>query len=167
MKTPAIVLSTIAAVATLSAYPAAAAVQTETKQELTAISAIAVGAIAGGPIGALAGIVAGSWFSAEAGIADTTLRDVKVSGSQGITDGFIGARIRVPFSERWSGTFRFDVGQGDSDFSRQAMAMANYHITDRWTSSIGYRNLSVDYKDGDFMFDTANEGVQVASLYQL
>jgi L-lysine 2,3-aminomutase len=50
---------------------------------------------------------------------------------------------------------------------RQAMAMANYHITDRWTSSIGYRNLSVDYKDGDFMFDTANEGVQVALLYQL
>ena len=106
-------------------------------------------------------------ISAEASIADTTLRDVKVSGSQGITDGFIGARIRVPFSERWSGTFRFDVGQGDSEFSRQAMAMANYHITDRWTSSIGYRNLSVDYKDGDFMFDMANEGVQVALLYQL
>jgi outer membrane protein OmpA-like peptidoglycan-associated protein len=84
MKTSAIVFSTIAAIATLSAQPAAAAVQTETKQELTAISAIAVGAIAGGPIGAFAGIVAGSWLVeqvGQAGAYDDSVADLKQTKS--------------------------------------------------------------------------------------
>ena len=70
MKTSTIVMSSIIAVAVLSANPAAAKVPTETKQELTALSAIAIGAAAAGPVGALAGMLAGTWLIEQVGQAD-------------------------------------------------------------------------------------------------
>ena len=70
MKTPTRIMSAIVAVIALSVNPASAEIPTQTKQELSALSAIAVGAVAGGPIGALAGMVAGSWLVEQVGQAD-------------------------------------------------------------------------------------------------
>lgn len=55
------VVSTIALMTALGSTTASA-VETETKQELTAVGAIAAGAIAGGPIGAVIGMFSSVWL---------------------------------------------------------------------------------------------------------
>ncbi len=49
----------------------AAAIETQTKQDLTAISAIAVATVAAGPIGFLAGAFGGSWLAKQVADADS------------------------------------------------------------------------------------------------
>lgn len=59
-----------ATLAAALAAPGAQALETQTRQDLTALGAIAAGAVAGGPIGAIAGMVGGAWLAEKVGEAD-------------------------------------------------------------------------------------------------
>jgi outer membrane protein OmpA-like peptidoglycan-associated protein len=54
----------------LTALPSAHAMETQTKQELTAIGAVAVATAAAGPVGLVAGIFGGSWLASKVKDAD-------------------------------------------------------------------------------------------------
>ena len=60
----------VAAVAATLTTAEVQAVNTEARQDLTAIGAIAVGAVAGGPLGAMAGALSGAWLAEQVGRAD-------------------------------------------------------------------------------------------------
>lgn len=104
-------------------------------------------------------------ITAAISIGDNLGRAKDVSGSESVLDGFIGTRVKLQLSENWSSMLRFDLGAGDSDSTYQAMAMMNYHINDNWTTSFGYRYLSLDYENNGFIFDMENQGIQIAVLY--
>lgn len=57
------------AITAATALPASA-METQTKQEITALSAIAVATVAAGPVGLVAGIFGGSWLAAQIENAD-------------------------------------------------------------------------------------------------
>lgn len=69
MKKVMVLVATLASVSALQARPAAAEIPTQTKQEATALGAIAVGAATGGPVGLLAGLAVGVWLVDEVGRA--------------------------------------------------------------------------------------------------
>lgn len=69
MKKVMVLVATLASVSMLQARPAAAEIPTQTKQEATALGAIALGAATGGPVGLLAGLAVGVWLVDEVGRA--------------------------------------------------------------------------------------------------
>ncbi len=72
------------------------------------------------------------------------------------TDPVIGARARVKFSDKWSGTGFVDYGGFRSGSETwQVLLTADYAINDRWLIRGGYRYISFDHDiDGnDFKFD--------------
>lgn len=91
-------------------------------------------------------------FDLQAGTAPGRTTNVDESW----TDPVIGARARVAFSDRWSGTGFIDYGGFRSDSETwQVLLTADYAINDRWLLRGGYRYISFDHDiDGnDFKFD--------------
>jgi outer membrane protein OmpA-like peptidoglycan-associated protein len=70
MKKALFIAITAASVAVTASPEASADVTTETKQGVTAVGAMVTGAIAGGPPGAIVGLVTGAWLAGELGRAD-------------------------------------------------------------------------------------------------
>lgn len=71
-------------------------------------------------------------------------------------DPIIGARARVRFSDKWSGTGFVDYGGFRSGSTTwQVLLTADYEINERWLLRGGYRYISFDHEiDGnDFEFD--------------
>jgi opacity protein-like surface antigen len=83
------------------------------------------------------------------GIATGRIR----SGSESWWDVFIGARVLYPFAEHWALVGYADVGGGGSDLSWQALAGVNYQFSKVISGKIGYRYLSLDYENADFLYD--------------
>lgn len=109
------------------------------------------------------------WFSTEtefdlqAGAAPA--RNTTVDASW--TDPVLGARARVAFSDKWSGTGFFDYGGFRSGSETwQVMLTADYAINDRWLLRGGYRYISFDHDiDGnDFKFDQS--GPMLGATYR-
>lgn len=72
------------------------------------------------------------------------------------TDPIIGARARMTFSDKWSGTGLVDYGGFRSGSETwQVLLTADYAINERWLIRGGYRYISFDHDiDGnDFKFD--------------
>lgn len=92
------------------------------------------------------------------GVVGTT---VKKSGQKHWTDPYIGIRATMPINERWKGIGYIDVGGGSSgsDLTWQGMAGLIYTYSPSVTINMGYRYMKVDYDDGGFKYDMANDGL--------
>jgi opacity protein-like surface antigen len=74
-------------------------------------------------------------------------------------DGFVGARAIIPFAERWSLVGYADIGAGGSDLTWQALAGVNYRFSPAISTKLGYRYLSVDYEENNFLYDMDTSGL--------
>ena len=70
MKKPLTTAASILVLGSVLAAPAGAAVATEVKRDATTLTAIAAGAVAGGPVGAFLGALGGAWLGEQVERAD-------------------------------------------------------------------------------------------------
>jgi hypothetical protein len=75
-------------------------------------------------------------------------------------DGFVGARVLLPFAARWSIVGYADTGAEGSDLTWQALAAVNYHLSPTISAKLGYRHLSVDYEQSNFLYDIVRHGYE-------
>lgn len=95
-------------------------------------------------------------------------RVAEFSGSDGDTwvDPMIGAKMRVGtnsplYFTGWGMIGGFGVG---SELSWDVMAGAGYEWNDWLSTVVGYRALSVDYKNDGFVFDVVQQGIIVGAV---
>ncbi|CAN5798576.1 hypothetical protein BH11VER1_BH11VER1_34130 [soil metagenome] len=86
------------------------------------------------------------------------------SASQGWIDPIVGFRARYNISDRFYGLVRADVGGFGvgSELTWQVYAALGYQVGKKTTMELGYRNLYVDYTNGNFVFDVNTSGLQLA-----
>lgn len=86
-----------------------------------------------------------------------------VSAREDWTDPFIGARIQILLSERWTLTGYADIGGFGvgSDNTWQVVGGVNYAFSPTITGKFDYRHLKVDYDKNDFRYDMATSGFYV------
>lgn len=98
------------------------------------------------------------WFSTE---TELTLQPGASPGGttsvdESWTDPVIGARARVVFSDKWSGTGFVDYGGFRSGSETwQILLTADYAINEKWQIRGGYRYITFDHEinGNDFKFD--------------
>lgn len=73
------------------------------------------------------------------------VRDRDFSADETWTVPLVGARVIVPFNDKWFGTAFADVGglSGD-DATWQGFASVGYRFNPRWSAQLGYRYMSID-----------------------
>lgn len=88
-------------------------------------------------------------------------RTVKRSDEKHWADPYIGLRATLPINEKWKGVGYVDAGGGGSgsDFTWQGMAGLIYTYLPAVTVNMGYRYMKIDYDDGGFKHDMANDGL--------
>jgi opacity protein-like surface antigen len=74
------------------------------------------------------------------------------------TDGFIGVRASYAFSEKWSIFGYADAGTGGTKHSWQLIAGADYNFTKSIAAKVGYRIISMDYEQPNFLYNIKTEG---------
>lgn len=67
-------------------------------------------------------------------------------GDEDLIDGFIGARARFPFADKWSLRLRGDIGAGTSDFVWNAIVGLDWRFAKKWSAKLAYRWLDYDIK---------------------
>lgn len=77
-------------------------------------------------------------------ISVQTPAGVTVGGDDTLYDGFIGARMWLPFSDKWSLGLRGDIGTGDSDQVWNALVGLNWRFAPKWSAKLAYRWLDYD-----------------------
>jgi hypothetical protein len=78
-----------------------------------------------------------------------TSRQVKVSDSEGVWDGIVGARGQFNINDYWYISYYADVGTGQSDLTWQTLAGIGYKF--KWGDVLlAYRYLDYDF-DSDFL----------------
>ncbi len=98
------------------------------------------------------------WFSTETefDLQPGTAPGRRTTVDESWTDPVIGARARMVFSDKWSGTGFVDYGGFRSGSETwQVLLTADYAMNERWLIRGGYRYISFDHDiDGsDFKFD--------------
>lgn len=85
------------------------------------------------------------------------------SGSNNWIDPLMGARIQIPFPPKFLITVLGDWGGwgAGSQLDYQILGALGFKITPRVTLGIGYRYLFVNYRRGDFRYETAMSGVML------
>ncbi|MGD9806162.1 MAG: hypothetical protein AB7E81_00885 [Hyphomicrobiaceae bacterium] len=83
-------------------------------------------------------------------------------------DPVIGVRTFVPLTGKLSFQAQFDIGGfgAGSDFTWSALTTVNYLLTDRFSASVGYKMLDVDYDDGGYVYDTRLSGPVMGVTYR-
>ncbi|MGY6273288.1 DUF481 domain-containing protein [Achromobacter denitrificans] len=94
---------------------------------------------------------------------DITLKGAHLSGrtrSDGATwvDGLVGVRGNYAFTPKLYATGWGLIGAGGANVDWDLGLGIGYHINDRFSASIGYRALGVDYSQGRFKFDAVLQG---------
>lgn len=86
---------------------------------------------------------------------------LKRSGSKDWVDPYIGARVTLPISDKWKGIGYLDIGGSGagSDLTWQGMTGLMYTYSPSTTINMGYRYMKVNYDDGGFKYDMANDGL--------
>jgi opacity protein-like surface antigen len=86
---------------------------------------------------------------------------VSRSADKDWVDPYIGARVHLPVSPRWTLVGYADVGGFGvgSDNTWQLSAGANYDFSKSISGKFGYRVLKIDYDKSGFLYDMKNEGV--------
>jgi opacity protein-like surface antigen len=76
-------------------------------------------------------------------------RDRDFSNSETWAVPLVGARLIVPFGDRWFGTAFADVGAlADDSSTWQALGTVGYLFDERWSAQLGYRYMNLE-KDVD------------------
>lgn len=83
-------------------------------------------------------------------------------------DPYVGVRVMIPLSERWSAVGYADGGGFGvgSDLTWQALAGLRYLWSDTVTPTFGYRTMTVDYDDGGFRYDVRNDGLYAGVAFR-
>ncbi|WP_133774271.1 hypothetical protein [Enterovirga rhinocerotis] len=95
--------------------------------------------------------------------------DRGAAGAPGIT-----AEVRRPdlmdraLGGPWSVTLIGDIGGFDagSRLTWQGFGSVNYDVNENWVVRAGYRALHVDYRKGNFLYDTTMHGPILATTYR-
>jgi hypothetical protein len=90
------------------------------------------------------------------------------SDSANWLDPVIAARMTARLGGPWSVTLAGDIGGFDfaSRLTWQALGTVNYQWNDNWVFRAGYRALYVDYRKGNFLYDTTMHGPIIAATYR-
>jgi hypothetical protein len=88
--------------------------------------------------------------------------------SQDWADPVIAGRAIAQISGPWSASLLGDIGGFDvgSKLAYQVIGFVNYQWSEHWQFHAGYRVLSVDYEDGDFLYDVRQHGPLIAATYR-
>ncbi len=86
--------------------------------------------------------------------------------SRSWVDGFVGARVTQPLSERWTVTGYADIGAGGSDSSWQFAAGAEYAFSPGSSAKLGYRLIKVDYHRDNFLYDMSSGGLYAGVVFR-
>ena len=83
-------------------------------------------------------------------------------------DPLVGAKLLVDvtpdlYISAWAMIGGFDIG---SEQMWDVMAGAGYRFTDSFSVFGGYRAVSVDYSDGDFVYDVVQQGPVLAGVFR-
>lgn len=73
-------------------------------------------------------------------------------------DGLVGVRGNYSFTPKFFAVGWALVGAGGADLDWDVAAGLGYHINDRFSATLGYRALGVDYSDDGFLFDVVQQG---------
>ncbi|AOZ71153.1 hypothetical protein LPB142_16815 (plasmid) [Rhodobacter xanthinilyticus] len=76
-------------------------------------------------------------------------------------DGLAGVNWQADTSAKTFVTGWAMVGAGGSDFTADVFAGLGYRISERNSIVGGYRYLSVDREDGDFLYDVEQQGLML------
>ncbi|PVB60519.1 hypothetical protein DCO57_16845 [Labrenzia sp. 011] len=87
-------------------------------------------------------------------------RQFTVESNYGWTDPLIGARAHLHLNRKFSLLAQGDIGGFGvgADTTWQALATANYNINDRFSVSLGYKALYVDYDNDGHVFQSTLSG---------
>lgn len=90
---------------------------------------------------------------------------VKRSGDKDWIDPYVGARVMLPINEKWKAVGYADIGGSGagSDFTWQGMAGLIYSYSPSVSVNFGYRYMKIDYDDGGFKYDMANDGLYLGA----
>lgn len=88
-----------------------------------------------------------------------------VSPGDDWTEAFIGAKYSYSVSPKLDLIAYADFGgfSGKSDSMAQYLLAANYHLSNSFTLSGGYRIFDLDYNDNNFVFDVKIEGLMIGA----
>jgi len=92
---------------------------------------------------------------------------VKRSGDKDWVDPYIGVRAFYPVNPKLTAVGYLDVGGFGvgSDFTWQGLAGLKYSVTDTIQATFGYRYMEMDYDDGGFEYDMANDGLYAGAAF--
>jgi len=85
----------------------------------------------------------------------------RISGSDTWWDGLVGLRGRFNLSDRSYLAGTALIGAGGSDFTTDVFAGVGYALSDTAALVSGYRYLSTDRHDGDFIYDVEQQGIML------
>lgn len=93
---------------------------------------------------------------------------VSARSDTSFVDPIAAVRWRQSLAPRWSSVTYVDVGGFGmgSDATWQVLALANYQASDNLFLSVGYRHLSVDYRDSGKRLDVALSGPMLGVTYR-
>ena len=93
---------------------------------------------------------------------------IKIFKSESWLDPVIAGRAKVRISGPWSLSLLGDIGGFDigSTLTYQAVGLVNYQLNEKWEFHAGYRVLSVDYENGDFLYDVRQYGPLLGATYR-
>ncbi len=73
-------------------------------------------------------------------------------------DGLVGVRGNFAFTPQFYAMGWALIGAGQADLDWDVAAGIGYHFNDRYSATLGYRALGVDYSDDGFLFDVVQQG---------
>ena len=86
---------------------------------------------------------------------------VSREGTKGWVDPIVGLSVHYAINDKWFINALGDVGGFGvgSNFTTQGFAAVGYNWTKTISTSIGYRVIYTDYKDGGFVYDVTQHGL--------
>ncbi|MEW5425282.1 hypothetical protein [Amorphus sp. 3PC139-8] len=91
--------------------------------------------------------------SADARIAPYYSLGAAASRDLSWVDPIVGVRMRAALSSKWSLTGYGDIGGYDGRTTWQLLGTVNYRISETFSLSAGYRQMSIDYSDSETTLD--------------
>jgi hypothetical protein len=83
-------------------------------------------------------------------------------------DPLVGARAFYNVTDRLSVMGQADIGGFGvgSELTWSVLGTFNYVFNDSWSASVGYKHMSVDYEDDDYVFDVDMSGPVIGVTYR-
>jgi hypothetical protein len=108
------------------------------------------------------------WYISNDATINTPVGSVSVSEDFNWIDPLIGARAFYAFNDRLSVMGQADIGGFGvgSDLTWSLLGTFNYVFNDKWSASLGYKYLSVDYDDDGYVFDVDLYGPVLGVTYR-